>query len=205
MRKLIVNSLKNPFYFSVFFVALIFIAFITACSSKSQENSKDHANSPTEAYQKLFDAVRRNNTEDIKKLMSSATLELAKRQSQLMKQPLEKTLRYGFTATTEAQSMPETRDERIKDGYGALEVWNARDKKWDDIPFVFEDGGWKIAYGELFSNKYVKPGKGRAQIEQEAENALRPTPNFINGPLPSNTNTNSMRKSNSNSDLKIKR
>lgn len=55
---------------------------------------------------------------------------------------------------------------------GALEVWNSTDKKWEDLPFVREESGWKLAIGDVFANTYRSPGKGRDMIEKEAANAM---------------------------------
>ena len=86
--------------------------------------------------------------------------------------PLEKVYENGFTATTFADSLPEIREERIKDDMAAIEVWNEKDKVWEDLALVYEDGGWKFAFGDLFAGSYKSPGKGRAQLEREAANAM---------------------------------
>jgi len=77
-----------------------------------------------------------------------------------------------MTATTYAENLPTTRDERIKDNMAALEVWNAKDSRWEDLPFMIEDGKWKLAYGEAWGRTWHSPGKGRDQREREAANAL---------------------------------
>ena len=87
---------------------------------------------------------------------------------------------------------------------GALEVWNSKDKVWEDLPFIREDGAWKLAVGDIFAGTYESPGKGRDQKEKEAANAQAgppapgaPGPN-MNVPvmpvLPPNTNTNKKAK-----------
>src|SRR5690606_37907965 len=92
--------------------------------------------------------------------------------SQRNKVPIEKVYENGFTATTFAESLPEIRDERIKDDMAAIEVWNAKDNRWEDLALVNEDGGWKFAFGDQFAGSFKSPGKGRAQIELEAANAM---------------------------------
>ena len=55
---------------------------------------------------------------------------------------------------------------------GAVEVWNSRDSKWEDLPFVKEDGMWKLAVGDVFAGSYQSPGMGLDRKEKEAANAV---------------------------------
>lgn len=167
------------------FLLLISGIFIFAC----QPGTKDapEANGElADAYKKLYTAVKANNTEDIKKIMSKNSLTLAEFAGSQQKKPVEEVLKNGFTATTFAEKLPKMRDERIKDDFGALEVWNEKDKRWEDLPFIKEDGAWKFAMGDMFKGSYVSPGKGQAIIEQEAANAANP--NLVPGAPPTNMN-----------------
>ena len=146
-------------------------AVFTACGDAGA-NGEPAAGSPTEAYHQLYKAVKAKDTEAIKALMSKKTHDLALMASQRNKVPIEKVYENGFTATTFAESMPEIRDERIKDDMAAIEVWNAKDNLWEDLALVNEEGGWKFAFGDQFAGSFKSPGKGRAQIEREAANAM---------------------------------
>lgn len=114
------------------------------------------------------------------------SIELASMVSAQNKTPLEKVFENGFTATTFAPSLPDIRDERVNCDMGAVEVWNVKDQKWEDTPFMIEDGVWKLAVGELFKGNYKSPGKGLATKEAEAANAARENPM----PEAANVNTN---------------
>jgi hypothetical protein len=146
-----------------------------------------NAQSPSEAYRMLFAAVKSQDPAKIKLMMSKNSMGLAEMAAGQQKKTIEEVIRNGFSETTFADTMPQIRDERVKGGYGAVEVWNEKSKKWEDIPFVYEDGSWKAAFGDLFAGKFQSPGKGQAIIEQELANAnnpnlvpLNPTAN-ING------------------------
>ena len=133
-----------------------------------------NAQSPTEAYRMLFAAVKSQDAAKIKSMLSKGSMGLAEVASGQQKKPIEEIIRNGFTETTFVDNYPQVRDERIKGIFGAVEVWNESRKQWEDLPFVLEDGSWKLAIGDAFANKYVKPGKGQAQIEQENANANNP-------------------------------
>lgn len=130
--------------------------------------------SPTEAYKMLYEAVKAKDIEKTKQLVTKSTEGLAQFMAAQQKQPVEKSYENGFTSTTLSPSLPQIRDERIKDNFGAIEVYNDKDKRWEDLPFMFEDGGWRLAVGDIFQDTYKSPGKGKAQIEMEASNKTIP-------------------------------
>ena len=163
----------------------VLLAFTLTCQNTGIGGSS--GSSPTDAYKQLFAAVKSKDTERIKSMMSKKSQEFAAMVAGRQSQPVEKVYENGFTATTFAESVPEIRDERIEGDYGAIEVWNAKDKRWEDLGFVKEDGAWKLAVGDMFGGTFKSPGKGRAIKEQEAANAMSNT--MIQGG-PSNTNLN---------------
>ena len=172
-------------------LAVILISILVAAtfiSCKSQEGGKNvnsqtstpvnvgGAQTPTDAYVMLYTAVKSKQTDAIKKMMSQKTVGFAEGVAGQQKKPVETVFENGFTATTFAATMPQMRDERVKDNMGALEVWNEKEKKWEDLPFIREDDGWKLAIGDIFAGSYQKPAKGQAQIEDEASNKSKMIP-----------------------------
>ncbi len=134
------------------------IAFIgSACQEPTPGAGED---SPTGAYKSLYAAVKSKDTEAIKAVLTKKSIEFGKMASERNKTPLEKVYENGFTATTFSETMPNIRDERIKDDMGAVEVWNSKDSRWEDLPFIKEDGGWKLAVGDMFAGSYQSPGPG---------------------------------------------
>lgn len=147
-----------------------------------------NAQSPLEAYRMLFAAVKSQDSTKIKSMLSKGSMGLAEMASGQQKKPIEEVIKNGFTETTFVDDYPQMRDPRVKGIFGAVEVWNAGRKQWDDIPFVLEDGSWKAAFGDAFANKWQSPGKGQAVIEQENANANNPNAMIQRIPGP-NANT----------------
>ena len=154
--------------------------------------------SPSAAYKRLYAAVKAKNTDAIKREMTQKSIDFGVMFSQRSGKTIEQAYENGFTATTFSPTLPEIRDERRKDNMGAVEVWNSKDKVWEDLPFIYEDGSWKLAVGDVFAGTYEKPSEGRAQREQEAANTAgnsqfqpQPAPNMNAAPptVPSNNNT----------------
>ncbi len=127
-------------------------------------------NSPIEAYSFLFEAVKKGDADAVKKVSSKATRELAQFMSNSYKKSCYDSYKNGFTETTMQETMPETRDLRIDGDVAAMEVKHSSGK-WENVPFVKEGNGWKLAIGDLFFGKIKSPGKPLSVIEQENANA----------------------------------
>lgn len=153
----------------IFSLALaVSLAFLAGCGDESVPAGK--ASSPTEAYKMLYTAVKAKKAADIKMMLSKDTIKFAEGVSAQTKKSLDEQIKNGFTRTTFAPSMPEIRDERIKDKMGAVEVYNASDKKWEDLPFILEDGGWKLAIGNIFNGSWQRPGEPQSLVERKNAN-----------------------------------
>lgn len=169
-----VQSIKN----SVAFVFIIAMALLPVSSCKTAETTASgnqaaaaggvKAGSPTEAYKMLYAAVKAKDSARIRQMMSKNTVSFAGMASEKQKQTVEKVMENGFLETTFAPAPPEMRDERVRDNFGAVEVFNTKKNTWEDTNFVKEDGGWKLAVGDIWNGAYKSPGKGRAQLEMEA-------------------------------------
>lgn len=152
---------------------LSFLAFLGfACQKQAAEKSVTpmetvKTGSPTEAYEMLYAAVKAKDKDKIRQLMSKGSMGLAAMSATQQKIDVDKFLENGITGTTFSPTLPEIRDERIKDNFGALEVYNSQENRWEDLPFVFEDGSWKLAVGDIFQGNYKSPGDGQAEIERK--------------------------------------
>ena len=180
------------------FLVILSVFLALACDGQTGSSGE---NSPTGAYKRLYAAVKAKDTEAIKKELTKSSVDFGAMFAQRSGKTLVQAYENGFTATTFSPTLPEIRDERIKDNMGAVEVYNSKDKVWEDLPFMLEDGAWKLAVGDVFAGTYVKPGEGRSYKEKEAANATgnsgiqqAPVPN-TNVPvlpiLPANANANS--------------
>ena len=127
---------------------------------------------PTEAYKQLFAAVKSKDIEAIKRNLTKKTIEFGAGAAARTGSTPEKMYENGFTESTFATTLPTIRDERISGNMGAIEVWSAKKTAWEDLPFILEDGVWKLAVGELFAGAYKSPGKGRDEREKEAANIM---------------------------------
>jgi hypothetical protein len=156
------------------FTALALIAVAFSCGGREKADNDAHGDTPTEAYKRLFAAVKSGDADAIKAEMTKKTLDLNRMGAQKAGKSEDQQIMHGMTSTTYSETVPEIRDERIKDNMGAVEVWDSKDSTWDDLPFMIEGGKWKFAMGDSFAGTYHSPGKGRDLLEKQAANALHP-------------------------------
>ena len=188
MRSLLLTALLTGL------LALMFACQPDAANNTTVTNTATAACtvSPTgtvaDAYKRLYSAVKSKDTEKIKAEMTKKTQEFAQMVAARNNSPIEKVFENGFTATTFAESLPEIRDERVNCEFGAVEVFNTKDKRWEDLGFIFEEGSWKLAIGEMFAGTFKSPGMGRDFKEKEAANLANGN-NMVNM-MPTNGNAN---------------
>jgi hypothetical protein len=151
------------------------------------------SDTPTEAYKRLYTAVKAKNSDGIAAEMSKKSQEFALGLAQRQNKPIAEIYVNGFTGTTFAETLPEIRDERIAGCWGGVEVRNSKDQIWEDLPFTNEDGMWKFAIGELFGGTFKSPGKSQGTKEKEAANSASgnvPPSNLTNNNTSTMANTN---------------
>lgn len=159
---------------------------VANANNASEPSCEAGGDTPTAAYKRLFEAVKSKQTDNIRAQVTQGTIQLASFISAQNKTPIDKVFENGFVSSTMTPDLPDIRDERVNCNMGAVEVWNASQQKWEDTPFMLENGTWKLAVGELMRGLYKSPGKGLAAKEAEAANTARGnTP-----PMPMNSNSN---------------
>jgi hypothetical protein len=171
-----------------FIIAFALLAF--SCQPAKQEIG--NAQTPTEAYKMLYAAVKSKDTEKIKKMMSKDSMIFAEGAAKQQNKSVESVLENGFYASTFSATLPKMRDERVKDNFGALEVWNEKERHWEDVAFIREEDGWKIAVGDIFKGSYQSPGKSQSIIERENSNAMNPNNAMSQANINTNVNMNSV-------------
>ncbi len=123
-------------------------------TNESSPSSQTGLGSPTETLKTFADATKRKDAETIKKTLSKSTMkvieESAKQQNISVNEMLTK------AEDPEGKDLPETRNEKIDGDKATLEVKDDITGKFDVMPFVKEDGGWKIALDEFMESMKQK-------------------------------------------------
>lgn len=112
---------------------------------------------PAQAYKTMYFAVKCKNVVGIKNVLSRETIEFMTAAAEMQKKPFDEAIANGLSESTFSNTLPKLCADRVKKKMGALEV-KRTDGVWEDLPFVWEDGQWKLAVGDLFKGTYRKPG-----------------------------------------------
>jgi len=157
---------------------LVVFALLASCGGGASDpvatiSCEANGDTPTAAYKRLYQAVKAKNTEAIKAELTKESVAMGEFMAQRFKKTPAESYENGLTSTTFSPTLPDIRDERVNCNMGAVEIWNSSEQKWDDVPFMLEDGKWKLAFGEGFKGSFKSPGKGIATKEAEAANAAR--------------------------------
>lgn len=150
-------------------VSLVIIAAVAAaCNMGANTNSNANANSnannsntktaaadspetsPIAAFKILYAATQKKDVENIKKGLSARTLilvaDIAKKQQRSMDETLKENL---SDPDYNSPTIPEARNEKINGNEATIEVIAPKTGQWTELPFVKEEGRWKLAYDKL--------------------------------------------------------
>jgi len=102
------------------------------------------AQSPTEAMKALNEASKTNDAAAIKGLVSKGTLALLEESAKEKNTTIDELLQRDDSMPFE--EIPEMRNEKITGDKATLEIKNTLSGQYSTIPFVKEDGSWRIAF-----------------------------------------------------------
>jgi deoxyribodipyrimidine photolyase-like uncharacterized protein len=109
-----------------------------------------NSSSPTKTFKAFYEASKKKDVAGMKKSLSKGTVDMFDKLAKEQNKSTDDMLK-GLDATKE-EKMPETRNEKITGDTATLEVKNEKTGKWDTLPFVKEDGEWKIALDKFIEN-----------------------------------------------------
>ncbi len=135
---------------------LAIVAIVSpACSRGPKPGDQS---TPTLAYKALYEAVKKKDSEGIKKTLSKGTIEMMTTYASMQKKTLNEVIENGLTETTFAPKLPASRNEKITADLAILEVKNEKTGAWDALPFAKEDGVWKLAIDTYFKGTMSPSG-----------------------------------------------
>jgi hypothetical protein len=105
---------------------------------------------PTATFKSFYEAAKSNNVDGIKKAMSKKTMDAITKAAAKENKSVDDSLK--DMAKDAPSKAPETRNEKIDGDKATLEVKDDKMDKWDTVPFVKEDGLWKIALLDAMSD-----------------------------------------------------
>ncbi|CAN5364032.1 hypothetical protein BH10ACI2_BH10ACI2_06650 [soil metagenome] len=120
--------------------------FIVSCGEQKPAT-------PTETFQTYAKAIKKKDITTMKLLLSNATIKMHEQEAKAQGTTVDDIVKRE-TLFTESQKKVEYRNEKIDGDKASLEVKNSYDV-WENLPFVREDGVWKIDK-KSFADQMIK-------------------------------------------------
>ncbi len=124
------------------------IFYLTACSNQGT------ASTPTATMNAQVASMQKNDLPAMRSNLSQGTLQMIEKAAQAQKVSTDEVLgsmsRQANSANKEGSI--ETRNEQINGDAATLEIKNPVTGGWDKIPFVKEEGRWKIALDKFMED-----------------------------------------------------
>ncbi len=124
-------------------IAMIIIAL---CASACKKGA---GSSPTATFRAYVEAVQHKDTDGVKKTFSKGSLAFFERAAKAQNKSVDEMLKTGITDEVASAAAPEMRNEKIEGDSATLEVKDNKSGKWETVPFVKEEGQWKIALEKM--------------------------------------------------------
>lgn len=120
-----------------FKIIFIFAAALAAFSCAEAEPA-----TPLQTFKTYTKAISKKDTTTMKLLLSNESMKMHEQQAKAQGVPVDDIVKRE-TLFAETQKTVEFRNERIDGEKATLEVKNSFGT-WETVPFVFEEGSWKI-------------------------------------------------------------
>jgi len=135
-----------------------FIILLACCFSFASCAENQKTAMPLETLKAYTRAIKRKDTTEMKLLLSSASIKMAEQEARAQNRPLDDIVK-NETLFSQTQTSLNFRNEKIDGERATIEVENSFGS-WDTVPFVKEDGAWKI-------DKQAIVDRMAEQIEEE--------------------------------------
>lgn len=115
--------------------------FLFACAQSQPEQPKTPT--PTDTLKTFIEATKNKDIETVKRTLSKGTMAIIEDSAKKQNTTVDELLRKDNGMPV--KELPEMRDEKIEGETASVEVKNVVTGDFDRVPFVKEEGVWKIA------------------------------------------------------------
>jgi inorganic pyrophosphatase/exopolyphosphatase len=151
---------------------------LTACSSIPTVQTK----SPTQTLKDFVEASKKKDVAEMKKMLSKGSIELIQKTADMQKTTVDEILKKDDESSM--KQTPETGEEKVEGDKATVESKNPATGEYDKIPFVKEEGTWKIALDTLMNDMMQK------LTEQMKKPAVNMPDSNTNSPSANNNSAN---------------
>ncbi|MGI8670698.1 MAG: hypothetical protein ACR2J3_12770 [Aridibacter sp.] len=176
--------------YKILFIAIVSVFLINACYSTAPTTKVEETNktnsvetkteitedsktadapnaemNPTETLKAFSKATKSKNAETIKGFLSEGSMKMVEKSAKEQNKTVENILTEGEDETDDGGE-PVTRNEKINGNTATVEVKNEVFGRYDEMPFVKEDGVWKIALDKFMDAMVKKINEDQQQAPE---------------------------------------
>jgi hypothetical protein len=129
------------------------LILLFACQLSGCGGSTTKPQTPLDTLKTYTQAIKKKDAAKMKSLLSKGSIKMAQEEARERNQPLDEVIQKE-TLFSEDQKTVEFRNEKIEGETASIEMKNSFGT-WDVVPFVNEDGRWKIAK-ERYADELLK-------------------------------------------------
>lgn len=133
--------------------------------------------SPIDTFKTYTKAIKQKDTTTMKLLLSDATIKMHEKEAKAQGVNVDDIVK-GEDIFRENQKTVEFRNEKIDGDKATLEIKNIYNK-WEKLPFVLEDGVWKIDKVTYANQIQLEIEEQNRKMDEMMKNATIPTPSSI--------------------------
>ena len=145
-------------------ISLFILSFIMAAGSLACSSGEDKPDTPIETFKTYTKAIKQKDITTMKLLLSDATMKMNETEAAARGVPVDEVVK-NETLFNENQKTVKWRNEKITGETATLEVENASGS-WETVPFVREDGVWKIDKKGFAQRLMDEADKSNQQLDE---------------------------------------
>jgi hypothetical protein len=151
---------------------LILITLLTGLIACGSDESKPAT--PIETFKTYTKAIKNKDIETMKLLLSAETMKMNQLEAQARGVSVDEVVK-NETLFSEQQKTVKLRNEKIEGNKATLEVENTFGK-WETVPFIMEDGVWKIDKKGYAQRLMDEVNQGSQQLDEIINQSRQPQP-----------------------------
>jgi hypothetical protein len=129
-------------------VTVLVVAFCLIISAATAACKKD-SSSPTATLQVFYQSFKQKDVEAYKKTVSKESLQVLENRAGAEEKTLDEYIRREMNKPgVKLPDKLETRNEKIEGDHATVELKNV-EGGWNTVPFVKEDGQWKVSVDKI--------------------------------------------------------
>lgn len=151
---------------------LLWVLLICSCAGNAGENK------PLDTLKAYTQAIKKGDVGRMKSLLSKNSLKMAEDEAKAQSVSLDEIIKRE-SLFSQDQKTVEFRNEKITGEQATIEMKNSYGT-WDIVPFVKEDGGWKIAKDRYAEELMKQVEEENKRVDEQENRRLDEQPNQTN-------------------------